>query len=69
MFARLGNDEGAKTLIQELDDHETLGKWIDCLPGELEYLDEISRKGEATYWEVVNILPSSHIRATALLTD
>lgn len=56
MFARLGNDEGAKTLIQELDDHETLGKWIDCLPGELEYLDEISRKGEATYWEVIEKL-------------
>jgi hypothetical protein len=32
-FSRIGNDEGAKKLIEDLDNDETLGKWIDCFPG------------------------------------
>jgi hypothetical protein len=70
MFAQLGNDEDAKTLIQHLDHHETLGKWVHCLPGELEYLDEISRQGKHAYWKVVNIpFPFRFVRPRCLPTD
>lgn len=33
MFARIGDDPAAKTLIEALDDDDKLGAWIDCLPG------------------------------------
>lgn len=31
-FSRVGNDTGAQKLIQDLDDHPTVGQYIDCLP-------------------------------------
>ncbi|KAF8541757.1 hypothetical protein BDD12DRAFT_695326, partial [Trichophaea hybrida] len=31
-FSRIGNHEGAKKLIEELDNDEALGRWIDCFP-------------------------------------
>jgi hypothetical protein len=32
-FSRIGNDDGAKELIEGLDNDEELGRWIDCFPG------------------------------------
>jgi hypothetical protein len=68
MFARLGNDERAKVLLKGLDNHETLGKWVDRLPVESEYLDRNNCEGKK-YWKMVNILLSFYVRATALLTE
>ncbi|KAH0612940.1 uncharacterized protein H6S33_009320 [Morchella sextelata] len=31
-FSRVGNDTGAQKLIQDLDDHPSVGQYIDCLP-------------------------------------
>jgi hypothetical protein len=32
-FARIGGGKGAKKLIEDLDNDELLGSWIDCFPG------------------------------------
>ncbi|KAF8250412.1 hypothetical protein K440DRAFT_541418 [Wilcoxina mikolae CBS 423.85] len=32
-FARVGDDEGAKDLIESLDNDKSIGNWIDCFPG------------------------------------
>lgn len=32
-FCRIGDDQGAKDLLQELDDHKDLGVHIDCQRG------------------------------------
>ncbi|KAI5841687.1 hypothetical protein BZA05DRAFT_412948 [Tricharina praecox] len=32
MFARIGEDQGGRKLIEELDNDQKLGPWIDCLP-------------------------------------
>jgi len=32
-FSRIGDDKGAKALIEGLDNDELLGPWIDCFPG------------------------------------
>lgn len=34
-FARVGDDEGARELIESLDNDESIGQWIDCFPGKL----------------------------------
>jgi len=70
MFAQLRNDEGAKALIRDLNDHDTPDKWINCLPGELEHLDNISCKRDDAYWEVVNIhLSFTRVRSSCLPID
>ena len=32
-FARVGNDEGAANLLRKIDNDETVGQYVDCLPG------------------------------------
>ena len=30
-FAKIGNDEGGKTLVASLDDDSSIGQYIDCM--------------------------------------
>lgn len=32
-FSNVGNDEGAMSFLKDLDDHDVVGKYVDCLDG------------------------------------
>ncbi|KAI5841682.1 hypothetical protein BZA05DRAFT_210917 [Tricharina praecox] len=54
MFARIGDDPGAKELIESLDNHKDMDQWIDCLPVN-EKIEDVGN-GSAEHWSVLRKL-------------
>ncbi|KAI5841683.1 hypothetical protein BZA05DRAFT_412931 [Tricharina praecox] len=54
-FARIGHDQGAKELIEELDNDTELGSWIDCLPV-TSRLEDIGNRSHPDHWDVLRKL-------------
>jgi hypothetical protein len=53
-FIRIGDDPEAIKLLRDLDDHQKLGRYIDCLPEDI-HLEDISepKKWDEIKWNVM----------------